>query len=83
MKDDDKNKEQSHRNYWDVNNLYGWVMSQKFPVNGFKWVRNTSQFSKDFIKRYNKESDKGYCFDVDAQYPDKLHDLQNGLPILP
>ena len=21
--------------YWDVNNLYDWAMSQKFPINGF------------------------------------------------
>ena len=28
--------------YWDVNNSYGWAMSQKLPEDGFKWVRNTS-----------------------------------------
>ena len=26
--------------YLDAKNLYGWVMSQKLPVNGFKWVKN-------------------------------------------
>ena len=23
--------------YLDANNLYGWAMFQKLPVNGFKW----------------------------------------------
>ena len=32
MKDYDKNKESSYRKYWDVNNLYSWVVSQKLPV---------------------------------------------------
>ena len=33
MKNYDKNIE-----YLDINNLHGWAMSQKLPVNGFKWV---------------------------------------------
>ena len=31
-------------------NGYEW-MSQKLPVDGFKWVENKSQFNKDFIKK--------------------------------
>ena len=34
----DKNKESSYLKYCYVNNLYGWEMSQKLPVNDFKWV---------------------------------------------
>ena len=35
-------------------------MSQKFPVNNFKWIKDNSQFNEDFIKTYNEESDEGY-----------------------
>ena len=77
MKDYDKNKESSYLNYWDVNNLYGWAMSQKLPVNNFEWIKDTSQFNEDFIKNYNEESDEGYFLEVDIQYPEKLHELHN------
>ena len=57
MKDCDKNKEFSYLKYWDVNNLYGWAMSQKLAVNYFKWVKDISEFNEDFIKSYNGDSD--------------------------
>ena len=43
------------------------------PVNCFKWVRNTSQFNKEFIQNYNEDSDEGYFIEIDIQYPKKLH----------
>ena len=36
MKDNDKNKELPYLQYWDVNNLYGWAMSQNLSVNNFE-----------------------------------------------
>ena len=36
IKNYDKNNESSYIEYLEVNNLYGWAMSQKLPVNGFK-----------------------------------------------
>ena len=55
------------------NNLYRWAMSQKTPVNNFEWIKDTSQFNKDFMKNYNKESDAEYFLEVDVQYLEKLH----------
>ena len=84
MKDHDKNKESSYIQYWDENNLlYGWTMSKKLPVNNFEWIKETSQFNKDFIKIYKEESDEGYISEVDVQYLEKLHEFYNDLPFLP
>ena len=61
IKDYDKNKESSNLRYWDVNNSYGWEMSQKLPVNKFELIEETSpQFNEDFIKNYNEECDDWY-----------------------
>ena len=58
-------------------------MSRKLPVNNFEWIKNTSQFNEDLIKSYNEESDEGYFFEVDVQYPEKLHEIHNELSFLP
>ena len=39
MKNYDKNIESLSIEYSDENNLYGWAMSQKLPVNDFKWIK--------------------------------------------
>ena len=52
--------------YLDGNNLYGWAMSQKLPVDGFKWVKDLPTFSESFINNYVENSDKGYILEVDV-----------------
>ena len=46
-------------------------MSQKLPVNDFKWVEKLrlSRFNDTFINNYDENSDKGYFFEVDIDYP--------------
>ena len=39
MKSYDKNIESLYLMYLDADNLYRWSMSQKLPVNGFKWKK--------------------------------------------
>ena len=58
-------------------------MSQKLPVDGFKWKKDMLKFNEDFIKNYDKDSDKGYILEVDVEYPKNLHDLHSDLPFLP
>ena len=58
-------------------------MSKKLPVHGFKWVDDLSIFTEDFIKNYDEESDIGYLFVVDVEYPKNLHKLHSDLPFLP
>ena len=43
-----------------VNDLYGWAMSQKLPVNSFKRVEEISEFNEDFIKSYNDENEERF-----------------------
>ena len=83
MKNYDKNKESSYIQYLDANNLYGWTMYQKLPVNGFKWIKNVTEIDEKFIKNYDEVSDKGYILEKDVNYPRKLHDLHSDLPFLP
>ena len=83
MKNYDKNKESSFLIYVDANNLYGWAMSKKLPLDGFKWVDDLSVFTEDFIKSYDEEGDVGYLLVVDIEYPKAIRMLHSDLPFLP
>ena len=61
MKNYNNNEESSYIQYLDANNLYGWAMSKKLPVNGFKWTDN-DKINEEFIKNYNENDKKGYIF---------------------
>ena len=83
MENYDKNNESSYIEYLDASNVYGWTVSQKLPVNGFKWVEKSSRSSEILIKNYNENSHIGYFLEVDIDYPKELFDLHKDLPFLP
>ena len=69
MKNYNNNEESSYIQYLDANNLYGWAMSKKLPVNGFKCLDNEHVINEEFIKHYNENDKKGYILEVDVKYP--------------
>ena len=83
MKDYDSRKESSYIQFLDANNLYGAAMSEKLPMNGFKWVNDIFEINEKFVKSYNKNSDEGYILEVGVDYPSKLHKLHSDMPFLP
>ena len=82
MNNYNKKIDSSYIKYLDANNLYGWGMSQKLPVNGFEWVKNWSKFNEDFIKEYDKNSNTGYFLEIDVEYLKTLFNSHKDLPFL-
>ncbi|GFW42907.1 uncharacterized protein TNCV_734401 [Trichonephila clavipes] len=62
----------------DANNLYGWAMSQHLPTHDFSWTDEDVNFMI-----VPDDSETGYIFEVDLEYPDELHDLHNCYPLAP
>ena len=84
MKNYNNNEESSYIQYLDANNLYGWAVSQKLPVNGFRWFDSDkiNEINEEFIKNYNENDSKGYILEVDVKYPKRLRKLHSDLPFL-
>ena len=86
MKNYNNNEKLSYIQYIDAHNVYGWAMSKKLPVNGFKWIGNNetegSLINEDFIKNYDENNDKGYIFEVDIKYPKGFYELHSDLQFL-
>ena len=66
----------------DVSSLYGWAMSQKLPINDFKWVEDLSEFNESFMKNYDENSDRGYFLEAVVEYPKNLFNSHKYLPFL-
>ena len=60
--------------YVDANNLYGWAMSKKLPIDGFMCCDDLKKFTCEFIRNYDDDIDTGYLPEVDIEYPKYLHD---------
>ena len=66
-KNNGKIKELLYIQHLDGNNLWGWVIQQKLPVNESKWEKNTFKFNKIFIINCDEESDKGYFLEINVE----------------
>ena len=54
-------------------NLYGWAMSQKVPVDNFKWV-DSKGWTAQTIMSLEVEAETSYMFEVDLEIPESIHD---------
>ena len=70
MKDYNPKKPSKFITYLDMNNLYGWEMSEYLPYEWFKWLKNVDGLDAMSI---SKESKIGFIFEVGLEYPDYMH----------
>ena len=63
--------------YLDANNLSGSAISQKLPIDGFKWIKKLCEFNEDFIKNSDENNDKGYIIEVYVEYPKNVFNLHS------
>ena len=49
MENYDLKKPSTFITYLDMNNLYGWAMSEYLPYGGFKWLKNVDGFDVNSI----------------------------------
>ena len=78
-----KNKPSKYLMYLDANNLYGCAMSMKLPTHGFKWLTGGEMenlYENQVLQVWNKTP---CILEVDLQYPEKMHNLQNDYPLCP
>ena len=80
MNDYDPEKWLTFITYLDMNNLYGWVMSEYLPYEEFEWLKNADEFN---VMSINEKNPIGYFLEVDLEYSDKLHELHIDYPLAP
>ncbi|GJQ82404.1 hypothetical protein Trydic_g11820 [Trypoxylus dichotomus] len=66
--------------YNDINNQYGWAMSQCLPYGGLEWVVGDVS---DFNFNVPANNPEGYILEVDLEYPHTIHDSHSDLPFCP
>ena len=69
-----------HILYLGMNNLYGHGMSQYLPYTNFKWVKDINKIEQKLMNiKSNRFTE--YILEVDLEYPQKLHHIQNDYPL--
>lgn len=77
----DPSNPEIHLLYTDINNQYGWAMSQHLPYGGFEWCDTNILTSQTYS--VHDDAENGYFLEVDLTYPIELHDKHKDLPFCP
>ena len=78
----DANNPEVYIMYWDINNQYGWSMSNYLPYGEFEWVED-EHFKELNILNVADDAEVGYILEVDLEYPEELHNLHRDIPFCP
>ena len=54
--------------YFDVNNLYGWAMSQAMPRGGFRWLDEAEVSKMNANSLPADDEPEGYLLEVDLEF---------------
>jgi hypothetical protein len=89
----DPSKPSEYLFYVDANQLYTYAMQQPLPYDNYQWTGKTN-WTREEILNLTVDSDTGYIFEVDLEYPQywqpdptkpaiNLHDYHNDYPLAP
>lgn len=88
----DSKKTTKYLMYYDMNNQYGWAMSQYLPYGGFQWIYGVDDqndtitentVTKIDVTQIPDDAAEGYILEVDLEYPESLHDAHKDIPFCP
>jgi hypothetical protein len=72
--------------YFDVNNLYGWAMSQMLPYGQYRWLLTQDKTQEELLRMilsHAEEDPTGFIVEVDGEFPDEVHDPLAQFPPCP
>ena len=78
MNDYDPKKHSTFISYLDMNNLYGWAVSEYLPYKEFNRLKNIDEFD---VISISEKKPIGYLLEADLKYPNELHELHNDYPL--
>ena len=68
--------------YEDMNNLYGWSMSQYLPTGDFREIEVTRSSVKRILRTPDND-ERGFLEECDLEYPSSIHEITKYFPFLP
>ena len=73
--------------FCDINNQYGWAMSQYLPQRDFSWDSSFGdldlEITREKILTLEENDETGYFLEVDLEYPQELHNSHDEFPLCP